>query len=99
MNATLRETQNFNVINFNDLQFKPHPMGFGKQAVIQFSNGFGASVIKHKYSYGGKKGLWEVALLKGDELFYNADFPDVKGHLNDPQVDAELIHIANYEQQ
>tara|TARA_Y100000389_G_scaffold191656_1_gene218191 strand:- start:377 stop:652 length:276 start_codon:yes stop_codon:yes gene_type:complete len=75
------------------------PVHGGIQHVYKFKNGFGASVIKHKYSYGGKKGLWEVALLKGDELFYNADFPDVKGHLNDPQVDAELIHIANYEQQ
>ena len=31
----------------------------GVQHVYEFPNGYGASVIKHDYSYGGKSGLWE----------------------------------------
>lgn len=77
--------------------FETHkPEHGGIQYVYKFKNGYGASVIKHKYSYGGKKGLWELALLKGEELHYNSDYPDVKGHLNDPEVDNELKYIANY---
>jgi len=77
--------------------FETHkPEQGGIQYVYKFKNGYGASVIKHKYSYGGKKGLWELALLKGNEIYYNEDYPDVKGHLNDPEVDNELKFIANY---
>lgn len=28
-----------------------------------FDNGYGASVIQHRYSYGGPQGLWELAVL------------------------------------
>lgn len=69
--------------------------GIGR--VYKFKNGFGASVIKHDFSYGGKKGLWELALLDNEgELMYNGDYPDVVGHLNDPQLDRELQKIARY---
>lgn len=36
----------------------------GIQRVYKFSNGFGASVVKHEFSYGGRKGLWELAVIK-----------------------------------
>jgi len=69
--------------------------GIGR--VYKFKNGFGASVVKHDFSYGGKKGLWELALLDSEgELIYNGDYPDVVGYLNDPQVDRELQRIARY---
>ena len=29
-------------------------------------NGYGLSVACHEHSYGGKEGLYEIALLKGD---------------------------------
>ena len=35
----------------------------GYKKVFQFTNGFGASVICNKHSYGGHKGLFEVAVL------------------------------------
>ena len=31
-------------------------------------NGYGLSVACHEHSYGGKEGLYENALLKGDKL-------------------------------
>ena len=35
----------------------------GVQHRYKFDNNYGASVIKHDYSYGGKNGLWELCLL------------------------------------
>ncbi len=67
----------------------------GIQKVYQFSNGYGASVIKHKGSYGYDKGLWELAVLNEGELCYDTDITgDVIGHLNDPEVDNILGQIA-----
>ena len=34
-------------------------------------NGYGLSVACHEHSYGGKEGLYEIALLKGDKLHYD----------------------------
>lgn len=70
--------------------------GDGIQRIYKFENGFGASVVKHKHSYGGKKGLWELAVLDADsELCYSTDITDdVIGHLNDPQVDEVLGRIS-----
>lgn len=66
----------------------------GIQRVYKFPNGYGASVIKGPYTYGGKKGLWELAVLKGEELCYDTDITsDVIGHLNDPEMDAILRQI------
>lgn len=66
----------------------------GVQRVYKFPNGYGASVIKGPYTYGGKKGLWELAVLKGEELCYDTDITsDVIGHLNDPEMDAILRQI------
>ena len=67
----------------------------GVQKLYSFTNGYGASVIKHKGSYGGDQGLWELAVLKGEELCYNTPITDdVLGRLNDPEVDNYLIQIS-----
>ena len=66
----------------------------GKQKIYKFPNGYGASVIRHKGSYGYKKGLWEVAVLFEGELCYDTEITnDVLGHLNDPEVDNILGKI------
>ena len=36
-------------------------------------NGYGLSVACHEHSYGGKEGLYEIALLKGDKLHYDEE--------------------------
>jgi len=67
----------------------------GIQKLYQFPNGYGASVIKHKGSYGYDKGLWELAVLNEGELCYDSEITgDVIGYLNDPQVDNILGQIA-----
>ena len=69
----------------------------GVQELYKFPNGFGASVIRHDYSYGGKDGKWELAVLdQQGELSYDTNITDdVLGHLNDPQVDQVLRQIKD----
>lgn len=42
----------------------------------QFANGYGASVIRHSFSYGGDKGLYELAVTKGGDLCYSTPITD-----------------------
>jgi len=76
---------------FEDLEFKildDAPYMFGKQAKLQFDNGFGVSVVSHTFSYGGKDGLFEVAVLdKEGKLTYETSVTnDVIGYLNPEEV-------------
>ena len=82
---------------FNDLEFNPHPMGIGVQARITFDNGFGASIVKGPYTYGGPEGLYEIAVLDKDgELTYDTPITnDVLGHLTEDDVTNILSQIQN----
>jgi hypothetical protein len=73
---------------FKDLQFKKHRELGGVVSRIHFENGYGASVVKHEYSYGGKDGLYELAVLdKNGELCYDTPITDdVVGYLRDVDV-------------
>jgi len=74
---------------FKDLEFVEHPnhMG-GVWARITFENGYGASVVKSDYSYGGNKGLYELAVLSTDgNLTYDTPITDdVMGYLSPEDV-------------
>ena len=73
----------------------------GIQRVYRFANGYGASVVKGPYSYGGPNGLYELAVIKfygdGDyEFKLNYDTPitsDVIGHLTLDKVNEILDKI------
>jgi hypothetical protein len=74
---------------FKDLEFLSHPSHIGGvQARITFDNGYGASVVKTPYSYGGDKGLYELAVLGTDgHLTYDTPVTnDVIGYLRDIDV-------------
>jgi hypothetical protein len=74
---------------FKDLEFKEHPNHLGGvQAVITFENGYGASVVKTPHSYGGDRGLYELAVLGTDgHLTYDTPVTnDVIGYLRDIDV-------------
>ena len=80
---------------FNDLDFRPHPNGMGGvQARIKFENGYGASVIKSSFSYGGNQGLYELAVLFEDDITYNTPITDdVLGYLSEDDVTEHLKQI------
>ena len=83
---------------FKDLEFKDLPDGSGIYSRTMFENGFGASVIRHKYSYGGKDGLYELAVLdtEGEIHYDNAVAEgDVHGYLNEDGVTTLLAEIQN----
>lgn len=82
---------------------REHPMGDGIQKIYKFDNGFGASVVKNRFSYGGYKGLWELAVV----IFPNSDLSswditydtpiakDVLGWLTESEVDEILSKIES----
>jgi len=39
--------------------------------VVEFENGYAASIISHDGSYGGDQGLFEVAVLHDDLIVYD----------------------------
>lgn len=60
---------------------------------IIFPNGYGASVVRGPYTYGGPEGLYELAVLDQDgELTYDTHITDdVVGHLTEEGV-LDLLH-------
>lgn len=67
----------------------------GVQHRYAFPNGYGASVIKHDYSYGGKSGLWELAVLDnmGQVDSTTQITNDVIGHLTWERVEKYLERV------
>ena len=83
--------------SFNQLHFKAD--GMFKRAQLHFSNGYGASVITGQYAYGGSEGLYELAVLQGEEICYDTPITDdVIGYLTPSDVTAFLILIAELPQ-
>lgn len=67
------------------------------QKIVKFENGYGASIISHQFSYGGREGLFEIAVLAPDgsicygtpitsDVIGKLDFQDVVEVLN--QIEA-----------
>jgi hypothetical protein len=79
---------------FNDLKFKDHPLG-GIQSVMMFDNGYGVSVIKTPYSYGGSRGKYELAVLDSQgELTYDTPVTnDVLGYLSENGVTDAMLEV------
>ena len=79
---------------FNDLDFQPMQFDVGIQARIYFDNGYGASVIKSPYSYGGNQDLYELAVIKDNAICYDTPITDdVIGYLTEDDVTKYLGQI------
>jgi len=87
---------------FKDLEFHSFPPIIGMDenrdgvyARMMFENGYGISVIKSSFSYGGKNGLYELAVLDTDgEITYETDVTDdVIGHLTPEQVTETMAFV------
>lgn len=64
--------------------------------VYAFPNGYGASVVCNSMSYGNKEGLFEVAILKGDEICYKTNISnDVIGWCDFDKVAEILDRVKN----
>lgn len=66
-------------------------------AEVAFPGGYGASVVRHKASYGGEKGLFEIAVLRDGEIVYDTPITnDVIGWCDPDQVDDYLNRIRMF---
>ena len=85
---------------FNDIVFKTNPMGadFGIVSRTQFDNGYEVSVVKSEHSYGGNKGLYELAVLDSNgELTYDTPVTnDVIGYLRPEDVTDAMLVIQKF---
>lgn len=73
----------------NDLVMKnTNVLDNGLSYVFTFDNDYGASVIKHRYSYGNENDLFELAILdKNGEITYDTYITnDVLGWLTNEEV-------------
>ena len=71
----------------------------GVQKLYKFHNGYGASVVRHSFSYGEDKGLWELAVIRYNGDHFDIDYStpitdDVLGYLSEEDVDTILDKIA-----
>ena len=75
------------VENFNDLQFTKFLDGVS--ATVTYGD-YELSVVKHSSSYGGKKGLYEIGVFKGDDMVempgITQEGDTVKGWLSEDDV-------------
>ena len=83
---------------FNDLEFGPHPMGMGILAREDFDNGFGVTVVMSPYTYGGEKGLYELAVWKDGEIHYDNPVAkgDVVGYLREEDVTDAMLLVQKF---
>ena len=95
--STIRVPNNHNVISFQELSFQQHPMGIGKQCIVQFPNGYAASIVQGPHTYGGENGLYEIAVFgKDGQITYETSITnDVLGHLSEEEVEKTLLDIKN----
>jgi hypothetical protein len=72
-------------------------MGIGNQCIVQFPNGYGASIVQGQYTYGGPEGLYEIAVFgKNGEISYETPITDdVLGYLSEEAVEKTLTDIKN----
>jgi hypothetical protein len=70
----------------------------GIQKIYRFPNNRGASIICTQYSYGGDKGLWELAVIKFNKDDWKIDYDtpiteDVIGHNTWKEIEELLKQI------
>jgi hypothetical protein len=90
-------------MEFKELQFTDISETHGEgaiQAYVDLGNGFDVSVVKHKFSYGGEKDLYEIGVFDNqrvgtDTMCDPLDWgDDVKGWLTTDDVEEELQRLS-----
>lgn len=81
---------------------REHPGGLGGlQLLYRFDNGFGASVVRFRGSFGGTEGKWELAVIHytgEDEYSFEVRYDtavthSLLGFLSDAEVEELLTKI------
>ena len=87
-------------MKFADIKFNKTEMPNGVQSMLKFGD-YDLSIVKSDFSYGGKSGLYEIAVFKGDgqvELPGITEQGDtVKGFLSESEVEGIIkkMHLAS----
>lgn len=94
--TALAERNNFPELSDKVTEWEFGDLFDGHQLRVKFANGYGASVIRHAYSYGGPDGLFEVAVLGSDGcLTYDTPITDdVLGYQTESDVLGVLTDIS-----
>lgn len=78
-------------MRFKDIKFEDQKFAKGKQALLEFGV-YDLSIVQNEVSYGGKMGLYEIGVFKGDEMVelpgITQDGDTVKGFLTESNVEA-----------
>jgi hypothetical protein len=76
-------------------EYKAQDINGGKQLIAKYPNGYGASIVQHHFSYGGKEGLFELAVFHPNRLCYATPITsDVIGWLTAEDV-VKILHDIN----
>ena len=92
-------------------EYEVRDLNGGVQVMIRFANGFGASIVRHAYSYGFDRGLWEAAPVKftapglgpWEFVGQSMDLPgfehdDVRGWMDETDIDEFLGMVKSLTQ-
>ena len=86
-------------MTFKELNFKPHPLTpmFDQQALVEFPNGYGISVINGEHAYCDAN-TYEVAIMKDGAYYYKTPLTDdVLSYQTPEDIDKILKTVESYE--
>ncbi len=78
-----------------ELKWKPHSVGMdGRHAVVDFPNGYGASVVTGSIFYSRPETPYEIAVLHNGKLDYSTPITnDVCGYCTEEEANEILRQI------
>ena len=87
-------------MKFEDIKFNSTDLPQGIQALLKFG-AYELSIVKSDFSYGGKQGLYEIAVFKDDGQIEMPGITQagdtVKGFLSESEVEAIIkkMHLVS----
>jgi hypothetical protein len=83
------------ITKIKDVIFSPHSISGGKQAILKFENGYGASIITGPLFHSTPDRPYEIAVLdnKGHLTYSTPVTEDVCGYLSEEMADEILKQI------
>ena len=79
---------------FEDLEFHDHTITGGKQAILNFDNGYGVSVIFGNMFYSNGVDTYELAIMKDMEIDYTTGITDdVMGHMTKDEITKTMKEV------